>query len=153
MSWKTVIDQLWPDATFFPPADPALIAQAEQLLGSRFPAELVALFRETDGVTAHYATHYVFRLAPTAEPYDSLVQQNSEMRTTPIFAELYAPFTDLLLIGADGGGSLFGYQIQDGQVTSTIIYWNHETDERTSISTTGLAGYFTFAAQMYQDDE
>ena len=152
MSWKTRINHLWPDVTFFPPADQTMITHAEHTLQIRFPAELIALFRETDGFTAHYATPYLFRLAMDVPAYDQLVGQNLLMQTTPDFADLYAPFDDILVIGADGGGSLFGYQLVAGQVTSTILLWDHETDDRTPVSMTGLDGYLAAAAKFRHDD-
>jgi hypothetical protein len=149
--WKELIQNLWLDASFYPSAAAKDILTAESQLGLLFPTELKELLGETDGVNASHSTSYIFRTSPQANPYDCFVEQNSTMRSTPDFAELYAPFDNILFIGADGGGGLFGYEIKDSQCTSNIIYWEHEDDSRIRISTSGIEGYLKYAAAMYSN--
>ena len=62
---------------------------------------------------------------------DEIIAQNRHFRSSKAFAELYAPFTDLLFFGAEGNGDLFAYRVTDGRVADTSIYeWDHETDDR-----------------------
>lgn len=124
VSWRDLIGNAFRDAKFYVPASTREIGHAERELGVEFPGELRQLLGETNGVSANYS-------APLVWPVDEIIAQNRHFRSSKAFAELYAPFTDLLFFGAEGNGDLFAYRVTDGRVADTSIYeWDHETDDR-----------------------
>lgn len=127
-SWRDLIRNAFHDATFYVPASAKEIAHAERELGVEFPGELRQLLAETNGVSANYS-------APLVWPVDEIIEQNRHFRSSKAFAELYAPFTDLLFFGAEGNGDLFAYRVTEGRVADTAIHeWDHETDGRAVIA-------------------
>jgi hypothetical protein len=53
------------------------------------------------------------------------------MRTNPDFASLYWSFDQILFVGEEGGGDLYGYRLFPGREEFTDIYrWEHEDDSR-----------------------
>lgn len=123
-SWRELIGRAFHDAKFYIPASAREIGHAERELGMAFPDELRQLLRETNGVSANYS-------APLIWPVEEIIAQNRHFRSSPAFAKLYAPFTDLLFFGAEGNGDQFAYRAVEGQVGDTTIYeWDHETDAR-----------------------
>lgn len=108
-----------------PPATENRIAAAEQALGVRFPAPLRELLLETDGITDEYGSQVIW---PVAE----IERQNRHFRMNPGFRDLYMPFDNLLLFGADSGGDHFAFAIHaDGRIHKRDVYrWEHETDAR-----------------------
>ena len=147
--WKQKIAALWPDAQFNDPAAPQDIEAAQKSLGVSFTPEMIELLSESDGFHAQHGTDYLWRVSPHAEPHQSIAAWHRTMRETLDFAELYAPFDDLLFIGAEGGGSLFALRIEGGAATNEVVLWDHEDDSRTVVSTGGLGGYLEYAARMW----
>jgi SMI1 / KNR4 family (SUKH-1) len=129
-SWIDRIGRWTDDAVFQPPASAEQIARCEAALDQRLPADLAALFRESNGV---------------GQPYGDLVwsteriaAENRELRGYADFAELYMPFDPLLFFADAGNGDLFGFVIRDRP--DDVFHWDHETDSRTMIAG-GLAQF------------
>lgn len=63
---------------------------------------------------------------------ETMVDENVTMRTYPDFADLYMPFENLLIIGAEGSGDLFAYPIVKSGIVQdlNVLRWEHETDGR-----------------------
>ena len=101
------------------------IRTAEQALGIRFPASLRDLLLEADGIADEYGSHAVW---PVAE----IERQNKQFRTNERFRNLYMPFDNLLLFGADAGSDHFAFAIHaDGKIHKNDVYrWHHENDAR-----------------------
>ena len=60
-----------------------------------------------------------------------MITQNQTMRTTPDFASLYWSFDQILFIGEEGGGDLFGYRLlPDYGGPDSVYLWEHEDDSR-----------------------
>jgi len=124
-SWRALVAQVDPDASFAPPASEAAIQDAERLLEVGFPSELRELLAEFDGFSAGYGESPVWSVA-------EIERGNVEFRSSPDFHELYMPFHHLLFFGEDGGGDQFAFAIQaDGQIHRPDVFrWDHETDAR-----------------------
>ena len=120
-----LIKSLTPEVEFGQPATEAQIAAVEQTLRIRFPDGLRDLLREADGVTDSYGHGPIWSLT-------EIEKQNQEFRTAAGFRELYMPFDNLLLIGADVGSDHFAFAIQaDGRIHNNDLFrWEHETDAR-----------------------
>ena len=63
------------------------------------------------------------------------------MRTTPDFVSLYWSFDQMLFIGEEGGGDLFGFRVLQDQKLPEIYLWEHEDDSRAWFASS-LADYF-----------
>ena len=63
------------------------------------------------------------------------------MRTTPDFASLYWSFDQMLFIGEEGGGDLFGFRVLQDEALPEIYLWEHEDDSRGWFASS-LADYF-----------
>lgn len=123
-TWRELIGNAFHDAKFYIPVSAREIGHAERELGVEFPSELRQLLAESNGVSAHYS-------APLIWPVEEIIAQNRHFRSSSSFAELYAPFTDLLFFGAEGNGDQFAYRVTNQRVDDTSIYeWDHETDAR-----------------------
>ena len=100
------------------------------------PAELLDVLRESDGLHDEFGAAVVW---PAAE----IVIQNQQMRTNPDFASLYWSFDQILFMGEDGSGDLFGYRLLSGDEEHHDIYrWEHEDDSRSWFALS-LSDYFT----------
>jgi SMI1 / KNR4 family (SUKH-1) len=100
------------------------------------PAELLDVLRESDGVYDEFGAAVVW---PTAE----IVTENQQMRTNPDFESLYWSFAQILFVGEDGSGDLFGYRVLPGDEVQNDIYrWEHEDDSRSWFALS-LSDYFT----------
>jgi hypothetical protein len=142
-SWRELIGSAFHDATFYIAASAREIAHAERELDIDFPAELRQLLLETNGVAANFG-------APVVWPLEEIVAQNRHFRASKAFAQLYAPFTDLLFFGAEGNGDQFAYRITDGRISDASIHeWDHETDSRTQFAS-DLKDYITRLAASTQ---
>ena len=103
---------------------------------SSAPAELVEVLRESDGVYDEFGSAV---LLPAAE----IVARNQELRTFPDFGSLYWSFDQILFVGEDGSGDLFGYRLLPGDEERNDIYrWEHEDDSRSWFALS-LSDYFT----------
>ncbi len=124
-SWKKFVGDLTAKVEFGPPATEAQISAVEKNLGVRLPEQLRDVLREANGVIDRYGHGPVWPLAQIEE-------QNREFRSNDGFRELYMPFNNLLLFGAEVNSDHFAFAIQaDGQVHNNDIFiWDHETDGR-----------------------
>ena len=99
------------------------------------PAELIEVLRESDGIYDEFGAAVVL---PAAE----IVARNQEMRTDSDFGSLYWSFDQILFMGEDGSGDLFGYRVLPGDEERNDIYrWEHEDDSRSWFALT-LSDYF-----------
>jgi len=122
--WTELARRFQPEARAAPPAPSAVVEEAEEALGVQLPAELRALFEETDGLIDEYGAG-IWSVA-------RLVENTLRMWEDFSGGDLYMPFGNLLLIGDAGNGDLFAYPIQgDGAINRADIFlWDHETDSR-----------------------
>lgn len=101
----------------------------------QFPAELVDVLRESDGIQGEYGLGLLWPLA-------QVVTENLKFRTQVDFRTLYMPFDHLLFFADAGNGDQFAFTILEGQIRrSDIFVWNHETDSRTWVAPS-LETYF-----------
>lgn len=124
-SWKQLIRNFPVKVRFGRPATELQIAAAEKSLGLRFPRQLRDLLRETNGVLNEYGHGPIW-------PVRMIKEQNREFRTMISFRELYMPFDNLLLFGAEPNSDHFALAVQaDGEIHNKDIFiWDHETDAR-----------------------
>lgn len=121
--WQELVQSVCKECTFAPPASEDVLAEVEQALGVSVPEELLALWREANGVTDEYS-----RGIWSAE---ETIRQNLELRSYPEQNDLYMPFDPLFCFAAAGNGDLFFFPIQAGGVNWPWVFeWDHETDSR-----------------------
>jgi hypothetical protein len=126
--WRERIQSLKAKAEFAEPASAALIADVENALSLRLPAELAAILKESDGVCGEYGLGILW-------PVERLKGANQEFRSLPDFQDLYMPFDSLLFFADAGNGDQFAYAILNGEVRRNDIFiWEHETDSRTWVA-------------------
>jgi hypothetical protein len=122
--WKELVARLEDDHTFRAPASAAEIGAVVRSAGCPLPSELTDLLHESNGIAGRYGVGLIW-------PTDSIIEQNSMMRSTVDFRNLYMPFDCLLFFGDAGNGDLFAYSVLNGEVRrSDIFAWNHEDDSR-----------------------
>lgn len=135
--WRELVLRIAPWAEAGEPAVAAVLAQATERLGERFPAQLQTFLLELNGVSDQYGTDVVW----TAE---RILRENAEFRADPGFARLYAPFSALLFFGDNGGGDQFAFGMTGDR--PGVVVWDHETDERTRVADS-LEQYVTRSLQ------
>ena len=133
--WRELISNQSPAAKFSPSVAVGALAQAQIALNVQFPAELVDVLRESDGIQGEYGLGLLWPLA-------QVVTENLKFRTQVDFRTLYMPFDHLLFFADAGNGDQFAFTILEGQIRrSDIFVWNHETDSRTWVAPS-LETYF-----------
>ena len=116
--------------------EPAPEADIEALAAfSPAPADLIELLRESNGVYDEFGSAVVWSAS-------EVIARNQEMRTTSDFASLYWSFDQMLFIGEEGGGDLFGFRVLQDQKLPEIYLWEHEDDSRAWFASS-LADYFS----------
>src|ERR1700677_4851889 len=95
--WRKFIQSLSGDCTFNLAAAPRAIAAAERDLKIGFPAELIELLYESNGVQGQYGLGLIW-------PVERILADNLSFRTEPHFRELYMPFDHLLFFGDAANG-------------------------------------------------
>ena len=122
--WREFIQSLSGDCTFNSPAAPAAIAAAERYLKIGFPAELLELLSESNGVQGQYGLGLIW-------PVERILADNLSFRTRPDFREIYMPFDHLLFFGDAGNGDQFAFSICAGAIRRPDVFaWDHENDSR-----------------------
>src|SRR5471032_2605669 len=122
--WRAFIQSLSSDCTFNVPVVPETLAAAQKCLQVEFPAELVELLSESDGVQGEDGLGLVW-------PLERIVNDNLSFRAQPDFRELYMPFDCLLFFGDAGNGDQFAFSICAGAIGRPDIFaWEHENDSR-----------------------
>jgi hypothetical protein len=123
-AWRGILRRVVPGARLARGASARALAAARSALSVSLPPELSQLLSETNGVGGDHGVALVFSVA-------DLVSQNRAFREpAELDLELYKPFDSLLFFGAEGNGDLFAYD----QASSTIVRWDHETDERPEVA-------------------
>ena len=103
---------------------------------SAVPADLIDLLRLSNGVYDEFGSAIVWQAS-------QIITENEAMRTNTEFASLYWSFDQILFIGEEGGGDLFGFRVLPGQDVDNDVYlWEHEDDSRAWFASS-LADYFT----------
>ena len=126
--WRNFLQTLSPDCTFSAPSTPAAIGNTQRSLQIEFPAELVALLSESNGVLGEYGLGLVW-------PVERIVSDNVSFRANAEFREIYMPFDCLLFFGDAGNGDQFAFSICGGVIRSDDVFvWNHENDSRTWVA-------------------
>ena len=137
MDWREHIKGLWSDASFESPVTPDEIANAEEQLGETLPSDIRELLSQSDGACVDSSMMCLLGVN-TAE---SFITVQREMRDTPEYSEMYAPFTDLLFFASDGMGGFFALLRENEHWSDRVVHWDHEEDTRTEFSRGGLKGF------------
>jgi hypothetical protein len=111
------------DLVFAPGADDASLRAVEQEVGTLLPEDLRALLVESDGVVGEYGLGVVW-------PAARIAVDNRVFRDNADFAELYAPFDDLLFFADAGNGDQFAFPA----TTDGVYVWDHEDDSRRRVA-------------------
>ncbi len=134
MTWREYIHNLAPLARdggprlrpAGPPADAALLDEAEAELGIALPKDLRDLLSEMDGVDD------VAAYLPLILPARGIAEHNRSMREMEGFQ---GAFDRLLFFAEAGNGDLYGFPIEAGAVREdTVVEWDHELDEATRVA-------------------
>ena len=126
--WRELIESLISEYTFYPPADPALIAAIEAALGMTLPDDLKSLLAESNGVDGKYGLGLIW-------PAERIKADNQMFRSYPDFAELYMPFDHLVFFADAGNGDHFAFAVRkNGTVDGDVFVWNHEDDSRIHVA-------------------
>ena len=126
--WRTFIQSLSGDCAFSSPAAADAIAAAQRSLQVEFPAELLELLSESDGVRGQYGLGLIW-------PLERIVADNLSFRANPDFRELYMPFDCLLFFGDAGNGDQFAFSICAGVIRRDDVFaWEHEDDSRSWVA-------------------
>ena len=126
--WRERLRSRTAVAKFQPGAEAAVIAGVEMALNIRFPAELIAILEESDGVSGEYGLGLLW-------PLSRIQEDNLSFRSSIDFKTLYMPFDSLLFFGDAGNGDQFAFSILSGVVRRNDIFvWDHETDSRTWVA-------------------
>lgn len=126
--WRSFLQSLSPDCSFSSAAEPDSIAAAQRRLQVEFPAELVDLLSESDGVQGQYGLGLVW-------PVERILSDNLAFRANADFQELYMPFDCLLFFGDAGNGDQFAYPICAGIIRRPDVFaWEHEQDSRSWVA-------------------
>jgi hypothetical protein len=126
--WRERINSLTAKAEFSAPVTAASIAIAEQAIGVRLPADLVAVLNESDGISGEYGLGLLWKI-------ERIKEENRRFRSIPDFKDLYMPFDSLLFFGDAGNGDQFAYTVLQGEVRRDDIFvWDHENDSRTWVA-------------------
>lgn len=122
--WRPFLESLSRDCTFASAATASTIEAAQGRLQVEFPAELVSLLSEFDGIRGRYGLGLVW-------PLERIVADNLSFRANSDFRELYMPFDCLLFFADAGNGDQFAYSICGGAIRRADIFaWDHEQDSR-----------------------
>jgi hypothetical protein len=119
--WREYIQSLGVEAEFATPATEQQIEQAARELGVRFPDDLVALLRETNGVEGESGDGFIW-------PIERIVSDNLTFRAS--FHDIYMPFDALLFFGDAGNGDQFAFPITSKGPKDRVFVWGHEDDGR-----------------------
>jgi hypothetical protein len=126
--WRNFIQSHSSDCTFSGPSAIASIDAAQRSLQIEFPAELVELLSESNGVSGEYGLGLVW-------PVERVVADNVSFRANADFREIYMPFDCLLFFGDAGNGDQLAFSICGGVIRSDDVFvWNHEDDSRTWVA-------------------
>jgi SMI1/KNR4 family protein SUKH-1 len=110
------------------PATANAVRSVEDALGCTLPHSLRQLLLETNGLTGEYELEVVMSA-------EEIVEENTMMRSTEDFVELYMPFDHLLFFGRAGNGDLFAFPINGRQASDRNVFlWDHEDDSRVATS-------------------
>jgi hypothetical protein len=142
--WTDLIGRLYSDAEFAAPASDADIDRIGERLGQAVPKDLRALLRHSDGVRAEHGSGLVWSAR-------EIIEENTGLRDDPDLARLYMSFDQLMFVGDNGGGDLFGYVRVPGERPDDVFVWDHETDERRWVSAS-LRDYLERRAGADGDD-
>lgn len=119
--WRELISGLSTAATFASPALDSAIRETGEALGGELPRPLVALLRETDGVTGEHGLGLVW-------PVDRIRLDNQTFRSSEEFRLLYMPFDPLLFFADAGNGDQFAFVWTPRR--DEVFAWDHGTDSR-----------------------
>jgi hypothetical protein len=142
--WTDLIGRLYPDAEFTAPASDADIDRIGERLGQAVPEDLRALLQHSDGVRAEHGSGLVWSAR-------EIIEENTGLRADPDLARLYMSFDQLMFVGDNGGGDLFGFVRVPGERPDDVFVWDHETDERSRVSAS-LRDYLERRAAADGDD-
>ena len=125
--WHELIQGINANCRFAPPASEEVLTEVEEALGVAIPDELLALWRESNGIMDKYGSG-VWSAEET-------IRENLELRSYPEQNDLYMPFDPLFCFAGAGNGDLFFFPIQAGGIHKRDIFlWDHENDSRTWVA-------------------
>ncbi len=121
--WLEIVQSTSTECTYAAPVSEDILAEAKQALGIALPDELLALWRETNGIRDKYGDG-IWSAEKT-------IRQNLELRSFPEQNDLYMSFEPLLCFADAGNGDLFFFPIQAGGINRADVFkWDHESDSR-----------------------
>jgi hypothetical protein len=121
LSWRDKIKICMPQAIVRPPSTKEQIAAAEAQLGAVFPADLVEILLEMDGIDGLYSY-------PVCS-VERIVHMNREYRSADYLTDC-APFDNLLFFGDTGNGDDFAFSISQTRAPRAVLMRDHEEDSR-----------------------
>jgi len=125
--WVELLASMIDDAHFSPGLDEATIAPAERVLRRQLPPDLLALLRESNGVSRFKEAWGGVWDSGVIWPLERIVEDNLAIRTDPALTAYCEPFEPLLFFADAGNGDRFGF---DETAGDSIIAWDHEDDRR-----------------------
>ncbi|MEV6784638.1 SMI1/KNR4 family protein [Streptomyces sp. NPDC051098] len=139
--WRELILDLAADADLGGPVDDVSLTTVERVLGQRLPTDLIALFRECNGVALD-GVDVVWGA-------EQVARDNTAFRGAPDFADLYMPFEPLMFFGDNAGGDQFAFVRTPER--DDVFVWEHETDSRFMVAG-GLLQYLEQALRQSGED-
>jgi hypothetical protein len=138
MNWKEFITTglTHDEDTSFAFHEPAAfmeLAYLKECFGlTELPAELEALYRQTNGIDQLSDGD---KIADLIWPIERVIKTNTDYRTDPENKNIYMSFDQLLFVSDAGNGALFGYITLNGRFNHKDIYvWNPIEDSRSWIA-------------------
>ena len=126
--WRSFLQSLSPHCRFSSASTTDFISDAQRRLQVGFPAELIELLSESDGIQGQYGLGLVWSV-------ERIVADNLAFRANADFQKLYMPFDCLLFFGDAGNGDQFAYSICAGAIRrSDVFAWEHEQDSRSWVA-------------------
>jgi hypothetical protein len=117
-----------------PASESMLTALKNQFNLAQLPAELEALYRQTNGVNDCIYIETIDELIVSGEiiwPIERVIETNSYHRTSDKYKEIYKSFDNLFFFADAGNGDQFGFETVNGTFEHTDVFvWNHEDDSR-----------------------
>lgn len=121
--WREQVSAVLPEAEFAAPATQGQLDEVSRALSVDLPPDLIALLRESDGITGEYGAGLVW-------PTERIISDNLLFRADQDFAALYMPFDSLLFFADAGNGDQFAFPITSAGIRDEIYVWDHEDDSR-----------------------
>ena len=120
---------------FREPAPESLLLELKKQFNlTQLPPELEELYTQTDGVDDFLYIKHLDESIKTGDliwPVERVIKENTFHRTSENYKRLYKSFNNLFFFADAGNGDLIAFEMQDGVLEKSDVYfWNHEDDTR-----------------------